>query len=190
MTPDQRLQLEEYDRSLGTLRMRTRAAEGRVSVFRNKAAKDKEYADEHKESLQALTDLQGELEEAETNRPDFDRDPEGTRPSMADSFGNFSRNSHVANAGGIGVKGSNSTEAGDAAEEPDEAGLDADLGPTVVHGRGGRAETARGSRLIVHPEDEVRETEGLDDEGNEGNGSRSRRSRRGRASSKRRAKEE
>jgi hypothetical protein len=104
-----------------------------------------------------------ELEELRSNPPNFE-DKSGTKPSMADVFGNFSRNARVANAGGIGIEGSNSTEDGTEAEDPEDAGVEADIGPTIVYGRGGRAETMAGTRVIEHPDDEAAREEAAGEE--------------------------
>jgi hypothetical protein len=163
LTPEeQRVVLEAYHRDLGTKEAQLRSAEARVQVLMSKADQNEKYRSMANEALSDMEEISGDLDEFRANPPDMRPDAEGTRAGLSDAFGNYAKNRDVANAGGIGVVGSNSTESGEQAEDPDEAGIEVDIGPAVSVGRGGRAETMSGQRLVVHPDDE-QEEEGEDE---------------------------
>jgi hypothetical protein len=120
------------------------AAETRAQVLGAKASRpDGERFREHaNEALSAAQEKAKELEELETD-PIMGgpaRDPEGTRSGLADIHGNYAPNQRVANTGGVGVQGSNSTEGGDVATEPEEAGTVIEGSGAAIVGHGGRAE--------------------------------------------------
>lgn len=192
MTPEQRQAMETWNRDVQTLDAQARAAESRASVLAARASDPNvgdrytEFADE---AQTQADDFRAKYAELVENPPDL-WDPEGTKPTMADSFGNYARTSHVANAGGIGVKGSNSTESGEPADDPEDAGVfDESMAPVIMD-RGGRPTTLAGQRLIVHPDDEHM-TADAEEDAEEGTASSGRRStrrtgRKARASSRRR----
>lgn len=153
LTPEEGLQVRDYYTNLATQEARARAAESKVHVLMSKANENDAYKKDADAAVQEFTDIQSELDDMRSNPPNFE-DKSGTRAGLSDSLGNFARNAQVANAGGIGVEASNSTESGDQADDPEDAGVEMDLGPTVVMGLGGRAETMAGQRVAVHPDDE------------------------------------
>jgi hypothetical protein len=194
LTPDQTFAVETYNRDLQTLEARARAAESVVHVHASKADENDKYKSLAGESQKNFDSIMQELEEMRSNPPNFE-DKSGTRAGLSDVFGNFAKNARVANAGGIGIEGSNSTEGGDQAEDPEDAGIEVDIGPVMVHGRGGRAETMAGSRLVEHPDDEAAREEASNEE-EETTSPRTRRRRKaaakrsGRASSRAKASED
>lgn len=153
LSPEDAFAVEQYNTNLQTLEARARSAESAAHVLMGKAYENDAYQKEADQRVNEMNDVFQELEELRSNPPNFE-DKSGTRPAMADVFGNFSKNARVANAGGIGIEGSNSTEDGTEAEDPEDAGVEMDLGPAIVHGRGGRAETMAGTRVVEHPDDE------------------------------------
>lgn len=153
LTPEEGVAVQNYYTDLATNEARARAAESKVHVLMSKASENDAYQKDADSAMQELSDIQSELDDMRSNPPNFE-DKSGTRAGLSDSIGNFARNAQVANAGGIGVEGSNSTEDGDQADDPEDAGIEMDLGPTVAFGRGGRAETMAGQRVAVHPDDE------------------------------------
>ena len=85
------------------------------------------------------------------------KDPEGTAPTLADSAGNYAKNSNVARAGGIHVIASNTAgvELGDPpADDPEEAVRGSRLKvPALSYGVGGAVIGAMTDRSLLELED-------------------------------------
>lgn len=141
---ERQMAVRDHSVKIMTARAVLNAAETRAQVLGMKASRpDGERFREHAD--EALADVKSKAQELEDLETDPlmggpARDPEGTRPGLSDVYGNYAPNQAVANAGGIGIKGSNSTEGGDVATDPEEAGTVVETGTRGVIGLGGRVE--------------------------------------------------
>jgi hypothetical protein len=126
---------------LAQLDSAARVAESRSLVFQSRAHANPNDPDAQRladEAAAEATEASAKLRELQDNP--LAVDPEGTAPGLADRLGNFAANVEVANAGGIGVEGSNSNvDTGAPAASADEAGVLADPRPSVIMGPGGKA---------------------------------------------------
>lgn len=149
-SPEDRLAFNRHLHDVATQESIVRSKQSRVQVLISKANANPDRYQEHADAAVAeMREAQEKLDELNETTANWGKDLSGTRNTLSDRFGNFARNAEVARAGGIGVEGSNSTESGDPADDPDEAGIQTMNSQPVVMGRGGQPETLTGDPVTV-----------------------------------------
>lgn len=171
---EDRLAFNRHLHDVATQEAIVRSCESRLQVLSSKASQAPDRYGSHLEEANGeLDEAMSKLDEMREMTDNWGKDPEGTRNTLSDKFGNFARNTRVANAGGTHIEGSNSiVDSGEPADDPEDAGSDPIVGETVITGHGGRGETLKGKAVQAAEDD--------DEEGEEKPARRARSTRRSR----------